>query len=191
MSYISDKPEIIVFSKDDLEDPKNWSRKKKKLVVLDICLLGFAAIFGSSFYAAAEIQIQKLYGASAVTASSGLTVYVLGFSLGPLLWGPLSEMYGRRLPYLISWPFLIIMTAPSAWANNLTVIIFFRFLTGCFAGCAVNNGGGIISDMYNPVDLQGQAVAIAWYATALFNGHAWRFLSASSLAQTQGHTFGS
>ena len=34
--------------------------------------------------AATEVQIQQKYGASQVTASSGLTVYVLGFSFGPL-----------------------------------------------------------------------------------------------------------
>ncbi|KAH8115235.1 major facilitator superfamily domain-containing protein, partial [Phellopilus nigrolimitatus] len=79
--------------------------------------------------AAAELQIIARYGVNAVTASSGLTVYVLGFSFGPLFC-PLSEMFGRQLPYRISWPMLVgklivvfMMCAIDAWVDNIAVII--------------------------------------------------------------------
>lgn len=122
-------------------------------------LTRYFSVFGSSFYvccrcprfqpilctaqATVELQIRGIYDVNAAVASSGLTVYVLGFSLGPLLCehaisiliyvalitcpvmpggkchlvianttveqysGPMSEMYGRRLPYLVSWALLI------------------------------------------------------------------------------------
>ena len=37
------KPDLVVFSKDDPEDSKNWTRTKKRLVVVQVCLLAFAA----------------------------------------------------------------------------------------------------------------------------------------------------
>lgn len=36
------KPDLVVFAKDDPEDCKNWSRTKKRLVVVQVCLLAFA-----------------------------------------------------------------------------------------------------------------------------------------------------
>ncbi|OBZ66361.1 hypothetical protein A0H81_13585 [Grifola frondosa] len=131
----------VVFSKTDHADPKNWSRNKKRLVVVYICILAFCAVFGSSFY-------------------------VWPSSYG----GPLSEMYGRRLPYIISWSLFIGANAVVAFADNLSAILIFRFLSGGCAACALNNGGGIMSDMYNIVDMQAQAIAIAWYAACIFAG---------------------
>ncbi|EJC98676.1 MFS general substrate transporter [Fomitiporia mediterranea MF3/22] len=83
--------------------------------------------------------------------------------------GPLSEMYGRRLPYIISWPLLIVTCAPSAYIDNLATIIIFRFLSGCCAGCALNNGGGLLTDMYM-ADKRAQGIAIALYAASVFAG---------------------
>jgi DHA1 family multidrug resistance protein-like MFS transporter len=31
----------------------------------------------------------------------GVTFYVVGFALGPLVFGPLSELYGRRTPLMV------------------------------------------------------------------------------------------
>ncbi|EJC99613.1 MFS general substrate transporter [Fomitiporia mediterranea MF3/22] len=102
-SYLCEKmvqtPDIVTFSKNDPDDSKNC-----------ICC------------AAAELQIIARYSVNADTASSGLTVYVLGFSLGPLFC-PLSEMYGRTLPYRLSWPMLVVTCAMSAWIDNIVVII--------------------------------------------------------------------
>ncbi|KAI0788184.1 MFS general substrate transporter [Fomes fomentarius] len=162
--------DLVIFSKTDPEDPKNWSRWRKRLVVTYICALAFCSVFGSSIYAAAELQIRAKYNASPDVSSSGLTVYVLGFSFGPLVCGPMSEVYGRKLPYMISWPLLMATSAVDAFVDNLAVIIVFRFLTGAAAACAVNNGGGIMSDMYNIVDMQAQAIAISWYAAAILSG---------------------
>ncbi|KAM5544656.1 hypothetical protein V8D89_001554 [Ganoderma adspersum] len=142
----SEAPELVVFSKTDPEDPKNWSRWRKRIV------------------ATTELQIRAKYNANPDLSSTGLTVYVLGFSFGPLLClfaGPMSEVYGRKLPYMVSWPLLIVMSAIDSFVDNLAVIIVFRFLTGAAAACALNNGGGIMSDMYNIVDMQAQAIGTA------------------------------
>ncbi|KAI1783606.1 MFS general substrate transporter [Ganoderma leucocontextum] len=156
----SNAPDLVVFSKTDPDDPKNWSRWRKRIVVAYVCALAFCSCFGSSIYATTELQIRARYNASPDLSSTGLTVYVLGFSFGPLLW-PMSEVYGRKLPYMVSWPLLIAMSAIDSFVDNLAVIIVFRFLTGAAAACALNNGGGIMSDMYNIVDMQAQAIGTA------------------------------
>ncbi|KAL5519558.1 hypothetical protein ACEPAH_1241 [Sanghuangporus vaninii] len=138
---------VVVFTRGDSSDPRNWSNGKKAVVSFQVCFSAFAAVFGSSIYAAAVPQLSEKYNTSDVVISLGLSGYVLGFSFGPVVC-PLSEMYGRRVPYLFSWPLLVATCAPCAYVNNLAVIIFFRFMAGCCAGCALNNGTGILTDLY-------------------------------------------
>ncbi|KAJ3480559.1 hypothetical protein NLI96_g8260 [Meripilus lineatus] len=77
--------EIVVFTPDDPEDPRNWTSGKKHRVIALICLLAFVGVFGSSVYATGEGQIRRLYGVNEDIASTGLTVYVLGFGFAPLI----------------------------------------------------------------------------------------------------------
>ncbi|KAH8112349.1 MFS general substrate transporter [Phellopilus nigrolimitatus] len=144
--------EIVVFSETDPEDPKNWSATKKNCIICILCMLSFTSVFGSSSYAPGETQIQKTFGVNAEVASTGLTVYVLGFAFGPLLWA---------------------VIIPSAFVDNLAVILVFRFFAGCCAACALNkfldSGSGTIADMYasTPRKLQ---QAIGYYAFCPLSG---------------------
>jgi len=72
----------------------------------------------------------------------------------------MSEMYGRRLPYIISWPLFAAFCAPSAFVNNIAVIIMFRFLAGCCAACSSNNCVGIVADMYTTKDVRARSLGM-------------------------------
>ncbi|KLO06595.1 MFS general substrate transporter [Schizopora paradoxa] len=165
----TERVDAVTFSNDDIEDCRNWSKGKKNFVTFQVAMLCFAAGFGSPLFAPAEIQLIERFHVNQETADSGLAVFVLGFSFGPLFCSPMSELYGRRLPYLISWPLLIVCTIPSAFANNVAVIIVFRFLSGCFAACASNNGFGLLNDLFNH-DVQARNVAMAWVTIAFCAG---------------------
>ncbi|KLO12037.1 MFS general substrate transporter [Schizopora paradoxa] len=110
---------FVAFEKGDPENARNWPESKKNL-------------------APEEIQLIQEFRISEVTADAGLAVFVLGFSFGPIFC-PMSEMYGRRLPYMISWTMLVGCSAITAFVNNIPVIIIFRFFSGCAAACAQNN----------------------------------------------------
>lgn len=78
--------------------PFNWKFSRKIFTAL---LLGFTTLcssFGSAIvapgapYAAAEFDVSN----EVITLT--ISLYVLGFALGPLIWGPLSENIGRKLP---------------------------------------------------------------------------------------------
>jgi MFS family permease len=76
----------------------------------------------------------------------GVSFYTLGFTIGPILAAPLSELYGRRPVYWTSMPLLLIFTAIAASSNSIAVLIIFRFLAG-FGGSgalAVGAGMGLI-----------------------------------------------
>ena len=97
----------------------------------------------------------------------GLSLYVLGLSLGPMLLGPLSEFYGRRPVYVVSWAFFVVLVIPQAVAQNIQTLVVTRFLDG-FAGSAfLAVAGGTVGDLFTKSDLQ---APMALFTVAPFIG---------------------
>lgn len=51
----------------------------------------------------------------------GISLYVEGMGIGPLLLGPLSEFYGRNPVYHISYSLFLIFSFPVAFAPNISM----------------------------------------------------------------------
>jgi MFS family permease len=84
-----------------------------------------------------------------------------------LIWGPFSELYGRKLPLFAGFLGFTIFQIPLAVAQNLETVMLSRFFVGFF-GCAPPSIiGGILADIFNTVD---RGVAIAFFAAATFGG---------------------
>lgn len=45
-------------------------------------------------------EISREFNVPRIVATLGTTLYLFGFGLGPLLWAPLSEVYGRKISAL-------------------------------------------------------------------------------------------
>lgn len=85
------------------------------------------------------------------------SVYLLGYSFGPLLIAPLSEIYGRAIVYNVCNTIFLIFNIAGAVANNLGALIVFRLFTGIAASCPVTIGAGSIADMI-PLEKRGLAM---------------------------------
>lgn len=96
---------------------------------------------------------------SNILAAFVVSVYILGFAVGPLIVAPLSEMYGRLPLYLICNIMFVIFTIACAVSSSMGMLIGFRFLQGCFGATPVTLGGGTIADLM-PVERRGGAMAI-------------------------------
>lgn len=85
------------------------------------------------------------------------TTFLIGFVLGPLVFAPLSEQYGRR-PILISTLCLyIIFTMACALAPNWAAFLVFRLLSGTFASPPMSVTGGSIADVFDEKVSRGKA----------------------------------
>ncbi|KAJ5465379.1 hypothetical protein N7530_009166 [Penicillium desertorum] len=107
------------------------------------------------------------FGAAQEIVILGVSLFVLGFAIGPLIWAPLSEMFGRRHIFTISFLFLTVFNAGAAGAKNIETLIILRFLAGSFGSSPFGNGGGTIADMF-PASQRG--IAISLFAAAPFLG---------------------
>jgi multidrug resistance protein len=88
-----------------------------------------------------------------------VSIFVLGFAIGPLIVAPLSEIYGRRPIYLVSSLLFLIFTIACAVSNSLGSLIAFRFLAGCAGSTPITLGGATIGDSF-PQDKRGGAMAL-------------------------------
>jgi MFS family permease len=64
--------------------------------------LTFSIYIGSAIYTPGLMGVMAEFGVSQVAATLGLTLFVAGYGLGPLLWSPLSEIpqFGRNPIYI-------------------------------------------------------------------------------------------
>ncbi|GKZ71053.1 hypothetical protein AnigIFM60653_009904 [Aspergillus niger] len=87
------------FAQDkDRTQPQNWSTGRKLLIVLILCYVTFVAAFASAAFSTTIQSLEHEFHIAAETGTLGVTLYMLGFASGPVLWSPAPEVYGRRWP---------------------------------------------------------------------------------------------
>ena len=103
--------------------------------------------------------IEDFHTTNPSLATFVVSVYILGFAMGPLVIAPLSEMYGRVPIYNVCNVCFVAFTVACALATDMNMLIGFRFLAGCFGIAPITNGGGTIADMMPP-EKRGGAMSI-------------------------------
>ena len=79
---------------NDPANAKSWPFKRKLRTAIILGLDTLVASWGSSVYSSAVEPVSMIFGVSRVVAILGLTLYICGFAMEPLAFGPLSELYG-------------------------------------------------------------------------------------------------
>jgi hypothetical protein len=102
----------------DQENPLNWSSTYKWYVIMILACMTFVVSFGSSVWSTATIVTAEEFGVSQEVMILGVTFYVIGIALGPLVFGPLSELYGRRNPLMIGMLGFIIFSNSDRCGQN-------------------------------------------------------------------------
>lgn len=134
---------------DDPENPKNWPIWRKAFVIVMVGLLTVSIYMGSSIYIPGEIEMTEDFGISIVVATLPLSLFVLGYGLGPMVFSPLSEhpAVGRTYIYIITLFIFVILQIPTALAKNIGSLLVLRFLAGFFASPALATGGASVGDV--------------------------------------------
>ena len=77
---------LVDWVPDDPQNPRNWSTPKKLFVTFQICLLTTSVYIGSAIYTAGLEGVEAQFHISPVKALLGLTLFVIGYALGPMVW---------------------------------------------------------------------------------------------------------
>lgn len=168
-----DEEPIIVtwYSLTDGANPRNWSNSKKGWVMTVISLYTFVVYCTASIITPTVDVVMSTYNVSREVASLGLSIYVLGYAVGPMLFSPISEIpfVGRNPPYLYSFILFLVISIVLAVVDNFPAIIVLRFLQGYFGSPALASGGASIEDIY---DMYSAPFGYVWWIMAMYCGPA-------------------
>jgi DHA1 family bicyclomycin/chloramphenicol resistance-like MFS transporter len=109
-----------------------------------VTLASFATDMGLPVLAATAASLGVAPGTAALT----LGVFMAGFAFGPLLFGPLSDGYGRRPILLAGSAMFATFGALAAFANSLDALLVWRFLMGTGAGACQVTVLAMVRDLF-------------------------------------------
>jgi MFS transporter, DHA1 family, multidrug resistance protein len=110
-------------------------------------LMGFASI-STDLYLPAMPAMGQALGADAGMVELTVSGYLIGFSLGQLLWGPIGDQHGRRLPVAIGLVLFVIGSAGCALADSAGVMIGWRIVQAVGACAGVVLSRAMVRDLY-------------------------------------------
>lgn len=117
------------------------------LTVLLSVLLGFASI-STDFYLPALPTMADSLGASQGMLELTISGYLLGFSVGQLFWGAVSDRFGRKIPLLIGVAVFVAGAAGCALSGDAYQLIGWRIVQSAGASAAVVMGRAMVRDLY-------------------------------------------
>ena len=102
-----------------------------------------------------------------------LSWYILGLAFGPVPAAAVSELYGRAVIYLVSFPLFMIFTVGAGFSRNLAALLICRFLAGTVGSPVLAVGAGTNADISPP---RLRARFIAFFLMAPFLGPAFGYV---------------
>ncbi|KAH0335069.1 MFS transporter, partial [Aureobasidium melanogenum] len=165
-SGTTDDPYLVIWIPEDAGNPLNWSAFFKWIVTAIVALSCFATAFASSAFSGGIRELVYGFHASTELITAGVSLFVLGFALGPLVWAPLSETIGRQKVFFMTFAFFSAFLAGCAGVNNIGSLLVLRFFAGSFGSSPFTNAGGVISDIFSAQE-RGRAITIFSLAPCL------------------------
>ena len=152
---------VLVFSADDPENPFTWhwvcryqpcclseiSSDRPQAKKLFVVLVSILCVMNSTVSSGLASNSAPYFGRDFGITSHELlvlptSIFLLGYTVGPVFFGPMSEQYGRKYVMLGAFASFAVFTMAAALAPNYASLVVFRFLAGIGAACAITVVGG-------------------------------------------------
>ncbi|KAL7955141.1 major facilitator superfamily domain-containing protein [Trichoderma compactum] len=134
------------YTTDDPANPQNWSSFKRSYIVFVICLYTWAS-------------------------ELGLALYVLAYGVGPLIFGPLTEIpvIGRNPVYYLTFLVFFALSFPAATINSFGGLLAVRFFAGFFGSVGIAIGGASIQNVFTLIYFP---YGLGWWVLSFWAGPA-------------------
>ncbi|CAG8593874.1 9250_t:CDS:2, partial [Ambispora leptoticha] len=133
----------------DENNPMNWSREKKRIILILVAFAGIIAPLSSTILYPTLNIIQEDLNIPQILANSLVGVFILVLGIAPLGWASFSDTRGtRRAVYLFSFLIFLVASAICALSYNIWLLLMMRALQACGASAVHSIGAGTISDIY-------------------------------------------
>nr|POF26335.1 putative transporter [Quercus suber] len=152
---------------DDPRHAQNWPLRKKIIIASILIFDSVAATLASSIFSSATEAIGEYFGKGREVVTLGTSLFVLGYALGPIIFAPMSELYGRRLPIIIGAFAFGIFNIGVAVAKDYQTLMICRFFAGMMGSAPLTVVAAVFSDMFNN---ETRGIAVAAFSATVFNG---------------------
>jgi DHA1 family bicyclomycin/chloramphenicol resistance-like MFS transporter len=119
------------------------------VVVVLALLLGIQPVT-TDLYLPALPALTESFGAPVAHAQLTLTTLLLAFGISQLVWGPLSDRFGRRPVLLCGLGAYTLASIGCALSPSMALLIAWRTVQGAAMGAAVMGARAIVRDLYTP-----------------------------------------
>jgi len=110
-----------------------------------LSVLGFLA---TDMYLPAFAAMQQDLNTSATSVSASLSLFLAGFALGQLFWGPLSDRYGRKPVLLSGLAIFAIGCLGMLWVRDANLMLALRFIQALGVCAAAVTWQAMVTDYY-------------------------------------------
>jgi DHA1 family bicyclomycin/chloramphenicol resistance-like MFS transporter len=169
---------------DDQETPKQFNKLWMVLVLGSLTAFGPLSM---DMYLPGLPGVAEDFGSSASLAQLSITATLIGLAIGQLLFGPLSDITGRKRPLLLTLTTYAVVSLLAVFSGDVWVFIGLRFIQGVSAAAGIVIARAASRDMYTGKDLtkfiamlalvNGAAPILApLFGGFLLNFTSWRFV---------------
>ena len=121
------------------------SRWIKTLYITILCSIGYVA---TDIYLPSLPAIAREFAVGEKEVQATLAIYLLSFAFTPLLFGPLSDHFGRKKVIVTGLTITLFATIGCALSSSISMLILFRLGQGVGAGAVVVSGRATIADLF-------------------------------------------
>ncbi|KAH8885994.1 MFS general substrate transporter [Thozetella sp. PMI_491] len=152
---------------DEIYDKLPIRRKQIILALLSFC--SFLTPISSTSFLSAGPEVAEEYHTTVAIINLANAMYMLFMGLSPLIWGPLSQCFGRRWVTLMTAIAFLGCSIGTALAPNLEAFFVFRILTALEGTSFLLVGSAVIGDIFRPTE---RATALGWFLSGTLIGPA-------------------
>ncbi|CEL03416.1 hypothetical protein ASPCAL04571 [Aspergillus calidoustus] len=129
-------------------DPLNWSRLQKNGILGIVMFKYFLFTYLTTTTVPSFPEIQSQFGISYSQVNWTVAIPALGLSVGPLVWSSLSDVYGRRIVFLVGTLIALVATIGAAVADGYAGYMAARFFQGFGVAPASSVGMAVVNDLF-------------------------------------------
>ena len=132
--------------------PFLWSQPRKTLVTIISCCVTALSAYAAGEYTPPSAQLMAKWHVGRVVYNLGITLYTLGFGIGPMVMASFSEINGRRPIFVSSGVVFTVCLVGCGATESFAGMMLARFFLGIAGSTFSTMVGGIISDIYHAQD---------------------------------------
>ena len=144
-----------------------FSESRKSIITAVLSLCGFLAPISSTTILSAIPEVAATFNTTGSIINVSNALYLIFMGLSPCVWGPVSQVYGRRWICIVSAILFFAFSVGTALAPNLPAYFIFRMLTAFQGTSFLIVGTSCLGDIYTPVE---RGTALAWFLSGCLVG---------------------